>query len=177
MIRFVKDFLDNQRRIKMYFRKVVLKLLDRFFPESTSTALVPLYIHNGTFSKAVDQGSEIVRFYNYHCACCGQDSPLTVSEARSTKMRHCGCGQPYNLLLSLDLITGDGSLKAEYEYALMNLPNKALAIPQPKAPFIPVDFPNTNKVIWSGPRDDRRTAAFEHSDPEMMGPGFTFPKR
>lgn len=137
----------------------------------TSTALVPLYVHNGTFSRVVEHGSEIVRFYNYHCN-CGQDTPLTVSEARTTKTRRCGCGKPFNLLRSLDLIEADGRLKAEYEYSLMQLPVKALAVRAPQQRHVEVGNENV-RVEWGGPVDRTREAAFERGDPGLMGPSFS----
>lgn len=132
------------------FSNLLRNLLNRCEPKST--ALVPVYTHNGTFTRVVEHGSEIVRFYNYHCR-CGQDTPLTVSEARTTKMQQCGCSKPFNLLRSLDLIEADGRLKAEYEYALTRLPVRALAVQQPRRPaaqFVDWGYETAGEVTWTG---------------------------
>lgn len=141
----------------------------------TSTALVPVHVSNGSWQQVRAAGSDIVRLYRYTCKCL-QWQELTPAEAKYQRERKCGgCGLRYNLLRDLALATD--STIAEYEYALATLPVHALAVQQQQGPkFVPVgDEPV--RVEWSGPRDDRRTAAFERGDPEMMGPGFTFPKR
>jgi hypothetical protein len=139
-----------------------------------STALVPVRIPNGKWQKVVS-GSDIVRSYLYICA-CGQHQELTSAEAKSREVRKCGCRKPYNLLR--DLALAPESSISDYENALANLPERSLAVRAQQPPYKVVEVGNENvRVEWGGPRDDARTAAFASSDPEMMGPGFSFPKR
>lgn len=133
-----------------------------------SLALVPTYIHNGTFTR---------RGPGYEYACkCGQHYTLAADEKDRTELRKCGaCGSPFNLLRALDALDADGTLlkvtPQELTQRLGSLEIQQIAPQQPRVPFRAVDWP-VERVEWGGQRNDARDRAFQTSDPGDMGPGF-----
>lgn len=134
-------------------------------PEKSTALAVQQAPVNGHWEQV--KVGDIVRSYLYICR-CQQQQELTPSEAKSPALRKCGCGKPYNLLRDLAL-TPDSAI-GDYEYALMTLPVRALAVQQqPRQRHVTVgDEPVRDP--WSGRRD--AAVAFEQNDPARMGPGF-----
>lgn len=141
-------------------------------PKPTSEALVPVPVPPGTWLQVRERGSEIVRSFHYRCL-CGQEYLYGADEAHVTKTHTCECcRREFNLLRSVDALTPDGNFKSDLATRLSNLAIKPFAsAQQPRAPFLPVDWP-IERVEWSGKKDSARERAFQTGDPGDMGPGF-----
>lgn len=100
-------------------------------PESTALTLVPA--PNGKWMQVIH--GDVLKSYTYTCK-CGQQQPLTVSEAKSSQIRKCGCGKSYNLLSDIGL--APASSISDYENALANVPIKALAVRAPQQRHVAV---------------------------------------
>jgi hypothetical protein len=114
----------------------IRKLLADFIAPKT-TALVPVYVSNGTFSRLVEQDTGIVRGYHYRCD-CGQEQTAFTPDA-SLVRGMCSCRKSFDLLQSL----GSRSLSV--------LPTRALSVraPQPAYQIIQVGEREIRDP-WSG---------------------------
>lgn len=155
----------------MFSLRKVRQAIAALIAPKQSTALVPVHIPNGKWMQVIH--GDVLKSYTYTCK-CGQQQPLTVSEAKSPQIRKCGCGKSYDLLSDIGLTPA--SSISDYENALANVPAREIAVRAPQRRHVAVgDEPLRDP--WSGRRDDARERAFDNSDPEMMGTGFSFPKR
>ena len=111
-------------------RRVRKLIVDFIAPKST--ALVPVYVSTGVFSRTRDG-------YLYKCGICQSECEYGAREASVTEMRTCtGCGNKYNLLRSL----GGRSLET--------LPTRALVAPASQPRFIAVGESKGGEVTWTG---------------------------
>jgi hypothetical protein len=150
--------------------------LERVKPESTALVIVqPAVANNGKFLQINQPGRP--RNYQFICACKSGTYNYDGQSIHETYT--CGaCKGEYNLVLALA-----GTLEVpayELERRLDSLEIKRSARKQSQQQRHQWTGDEPVRAEWGGPRNAaarEREAAFESGDPEMMGPGFSFPKR
>jgi hypothetical protein len=113
----------------------IRKLLADFIKPKT-TALVPVYVSNGTFTRLVEPDTGIVRGYHYRCD-CGQEQAAFTPDA-SLLRGMCACRKSFDLLQSL----GSRSLSV--------LPSRALSVRAPQPNYVVVGEGKSGEVTWTG---------------------------
>jgi hypothetical protein len=154
----------------------ILKLLnlERVKP-TTAHVLAPTVANNGKFLQINQPGRP--RNYQFICAC--KSGTYNYDGQSIHETYKCGsCKGEYNLVLALAGTLEVPAYELERRLDSLEITRSARQQSQQQRHQWTGDEPV--RAEWGGPRDTaarEREAAFENGDPEMMGPGFSFPKR